>query len=259
MFWLKKVVSFWLMPVPLCLAMLVLGLLLTRRGRRSGPGRSLLALGTVLLLLFSNKWVSNGLLRPLESRYPATPEFSAKARVPDALEQCRFVVVLGAGHSNLPALPATEKLSTSALARIVEAVRIAGAVPAARLIVSGPAEPGHPSHASVLAQAAISLGIDPARIDLVDTALDTEDEAAAVSRLAGKAPVALVTSAWHMPRASALFRKYGVDFVACPADFNARSGRVARIADLGWDSESLGRSTLAVHEWLGLLWLRLKG
>jgi uncharacterized SAM-binding protein YcdF (DUF218 family) len=258
-FWLKKVVSFWLMPVPLCLAMLVLGLLLTRRGRRSGPGRSLLVLGTVLLLLFSNKWVSNGLLRPLESHYPAIPEFSANARVPDALERCRFVVVLGGGHSNLPALPATEKLSSSALARIVEAVRVAGVVPGARLIVSGPAEPGHPSHASVLAQAAISLGVDPARIDLVDTALDTEDEASAVSRLAGNAPVALVTSAWHMPRAAALFRKYGVDFVACPADFNARSGRLAHLSDLGWDSESLGRSTLAVHEWLGLLWLKLKG
>jgi uncharacterized SAM-binding protein YcdF (DUF218 family) len=247
------------MPVPLCLAMLVAGLLLTRRGRQSKKGRTLIVAGTIFLLLFSNKWFSNGLLKPLESHYPAIPEFSANVPVPDALARCRYVVVLGGGHSYLPAAPATGKLSTSALSRIVEAVRIAGALPGARLIVSGPAENGHPSHASVLAQAAISLGVDPARIDLVDTALDTEDEAAAVFRLAGKAPVALVTSAWHMPRAAALFKKGGVDFVACPADFNARSGPLTRLSDLSWDSESLERSTLAAHEWLGLLWLRLKG
>jgi uncharacterized SAM-binding protein YcdF (DUF218 family) len=258
-FWLKKVISFWLMPVPLCLAMLVAGLMLSRRGRQTKLGRLLIVTGTILLLLFSNKWFSNGLLKPLESHFPAIPEFTANAPVPGTLSRCQFVVVLGGGHSNLPATPATGKLSTSALARIVEAVRIAAALPGARLIVSGPAENGNPSHASVLAQAAVSLGVDQARIELVDTALDTEDEAAAVSRLAGKAPVALVTSAWHMPRAAVLFKRDGVDFVACPADFNARPGRLTRLSDLGWDSESLERSTLAVHEWLGLLWLRLKG
>ncbi len=259
MFWLKKAVSFWLMPVPMCLVMLVAGLLLSRKGPRSRLGRTLLVAGIVLLLLFSDRWVSNGLLRPLESHYAAIPEFAANAPVPGALARCRFIVVLGGGHSDLPATPATGKLSSSALGRIVEAVRIAGVLPGARLIVSGPAEPGHPSHASVLAQAAISLGVDPARIDLVDTAMDTEDEAFAVSRLAGKEPVALVTSAWHMPRAAVLFRMRGVDFVACPADFNARAGSLGRLSDLGWDSESLERSTLAVHEWLGLLWTKLKG
>jgi uncharacterized SAM-binding protein YcdF (DUF218 family) len=258
-FWLKKVVSFWLMPVPLCLAMLVAGLFLSRHGRKSKRGRSLMVAGTALLLLFSNRWVSNRLLRPLESHFTAIPEFSANAPVPQALARCRFVVVLGGGHSDLPGIPATGKLSSSALGRIVEAVRIAGVLPGARLIVSGPAELGHPSHASVLAQAAISLGVDPARIDLVDTALDTEDESVAVSRLVGKAPVALVTSAWHMPRAAALFQAKGVDFLACPTDFNARSRPLSRISELGWDSESLGRSTLAVHEWIGLLWLRIKG
>jgi uncharacterized SAM-binding protein YcdF (DUF218 family) len=258
-FWLKKAVSFWLMPVPLCLAMLVAGLLLSRRERRARAGRSLLVGGTVLLLLFSNRWASNRLLRPLESQYPPIPEFTTNARVPDALARCRFVVVLGGGHSDLAATPATGKLSSSALARIVEAVRIAGMLPGATLIVSGPAESGHPSHASVLAQAAVSLGIDRARIDLVDTALDTEDEAAAVSLLVGKVPVALVTSAWHMPRAAHLFLKRGVDILPCPTDFNARSGGLTKLSGLGWDSESLERSTLAVHERLGLLWLRIRG
>ena len=259
MFWLKKFVSFWLMPLPLCLTLLVSGLLLARSPRRSRIGRLLLGAAAALLLLFSNKAVSTRLLRPLEERYPAIPEIAAGASLPTAIAGCRFVVVLGGGHSDMPGIAATGQLSASALGRIVEAVRLLRLLPGARLVVSGPGEPGRPSHAAVLARAAESLGIDPERISLVDTALDTEDESLAVAQIAGKARVALVTSAWHMPRAAALFRRAGVDFAPCPADFVARTNIRFEWSDLTWDSEALERSTLAVHERVGLLWLRLRG
>jgi uncharacterized SAM-binding protein YcdF (DUF218 family) len=255
-FWLKKFVSFWLMPLPLCLALIVCGLLLARR--RPRWGRGFLVMGAVLLILFSNKAVSNRLLRPLEDRYPAIPEIAAGAPAPDSIAGCRFVVVLGGGHTAMPGKPATSELSSSALGRLVEAVRLLRALPQARLIVSGPGEPGHPSHAAVLSGAAQSLGVDPRRITLVDTAHDTEDEASAVSTIVGRDRIALVTSAWHMPRAAYLFGKAGVAFVPCPADFAAREGPGERWIDLGWDSESLERSTRAVHERLGLLWLRIR-
>jgi len=258
-FWLKKFVSFWLMPLPLCLALLVSGLLLARSPRRSRIGRGLLVCAAVLLLLFSNKVVSSWLLRPLEQRYPAVPEVAAGAPIPAPIARCRIVVVLGGGHSDMPGIAATGQLTVSALGRVVEAVRLLRVLPDARLVVSGPGDPGRPSHAAVLARAAESLGIDPGRVTLIDTALDTEDESLAVARIAGKERVALVTSAWHMPRAAALFRRAGVDFAPCPADFVARGNLRFHWADLSWDTESLERSTLAVHEWLGLLWLRLRG
>jgi uncharacterized SAM-binding protein YcdF (DUF218 family) len=257
-FWLKKFISFWLMPVPLCLALLVAGLALERRARHRRKGRVLSYMAAALLVLLSNKAVSNRLLRPLESEYPAIPEIGAGARVPGPLEGCAYVVVLGGGSSSVPGLPATDRLSTSGLSRIVEAVRLLRVLPGARLMVSGPGEPGRPSHATILATAAQSLGIDPSRITLIDTARDTEDEAQAVARIAVRRKVALVTSAWHMPRAARLFRAAGVDFVACPADFVAREDPSPGWGKFLWDSESLERSTCAFHEWLGLLWLRLK-
>ncbi len=259
MFWLKKVISFWLMPLPFCMALLVAGVAFAYSGRRPRLGRALAAAATALLLLFSNRWVSNGILGPLEARFPPIPELPSGTPVPAALARCRFVVVLGGGHADIPAMPALSQLSTSALGRIAEAVRILRVLPGARLIVSGPGEPGRPTHAAILAQAAVSLGVDPARITRIETAMDTEDEAAAVSGIAGASPVALVTSSWHMPRAALLFRRRGADFVACPADFEARAGPRIHLGDLGWDSESLERSTVAVHEWLGLLWLHLRG
>jgi uncharacterized SAM-binding protein YcdF (DUF218 family) len=198
-------------------------------------------------------------VRPLESQYASVPELREGAAPPPELAACRYVVVLGGGHSDTPGLSATQRLSPSALGRVVEGVRLLRALPSATLIVSGPAVGNNPSHARVLAEAARSLGIGNRSVELIDTARDTEDEAAAVRRIAGDAPVALVTSAWHMPRAAALFRKAGVKALPCPADYSARPNADFRWVDLTWDTASLERSTWAVRERIGMMWARLRG
>ncbi len=259
LFSLKKIISYWLMPLPVCLVLIVAAWCLMRSERRARLGRRLLTAVALLLLLLGNVTVSTWLVRPLEELYPALPEFDSAAAIPPELASCRFVVVLGGGHGDLPGLSATNKLWPPSLARITEAVRILRLMPGARLIVSGPGDGSHSTHASVVAQAAVSLGIERSRIQLIDTARDTEDEANAVKALAGEARVALVTSAWHMPRAAALFRDAHVDALPCPVDYSAKPTPGLGLDDFGWDVESLERSTHAVHERLGLLWLRLRG
>lgn len=256
-FWLKKLLGYWLMPLPLCLAVLVAGVLLMRRPRRARLGRRLVAAGVIALLLFGNKFVSTLLLAPLETRYAAIPEVRADA-VPADLAACRFVVVLGSGNGNTPGLSASNELSVSALARITEAVRLLRVLPLARLVVSGPADGKYLAHAVVLARAAASLGVAPDRFIYIDQARDTEDESLAVKKIVGDAPFALVTSAWHLPRAMALFRHAGLTPLPCPTDFNARTGDW-RWNDLLWDVESLERSTWAVRERIGYLWIWIRG
>ena len=260
MFWLKKFVSFWLMPLPVCLTLLVVGVAFLCWTRRARLGRGLLVAGTVLLMLFSNKFVSTALVRPLEARYPAIPELPEGEPLPPALAACRFVVVLGSGNGNAPGLSATNQMSVSALARITEAVRLLRVLPGARLIVSGPADSAErPSHAVMLARAAESLGIDRRRATLIEDGRDTEDESLAVKRLVGDAPFALVTSAWHLPRTMALFRHAGLAPLPCPADFTARGGDTVQWNDFLWDVGSLDRSTWAVRERIGYLWIWLRG
>ncbi len=260
LFWLKKAVSYWLMPLPLCLGLMVAGILLLRSSRRPRAGRILLAAGALLLLVLSNKQVGAALLRPLESQYPALPEFAPGATLPPSLAACRTIVVLGGGHADAPGLPATAKLSTSALARLVEAVRIARLLPDATLLVSGPAAGSGATHASVLAMAAASLGIDPHRIVQIDTARDTDDEVQEVRRRLGPGhPFALVTSAWHMPRAVALMRRSGLDPLPCPADFLSRANADTRAGDWLFDVSGLEHSTWAIYERLGTAWARLQG
>jgi len=261
LFWMKKVVGYWLMPLPFSLLLMVTGLLLLRFTRRRRLGRGLALAGGLWLLLCSNSGVGTWLVRGLEAEYPAQPVLVADAPLPAPLERCEFVAVLGGGNGYVTDWPANNLLSDSALSRIVEAVRLVRQMPRARLIVSGPIneERGGPSQARMLAEVAISLGVAPERIVEISSARDTEQETVAIHALTGGAPVALVTSAWHMPRAMALCHHQGLDVVACPSDYAARD-LDQRFTDFFlWNLGGLERSTKAVYELIGTTWSRLRG
>lgn len=257
-FWLKKLLGYWVNPVPVFVILLVVAALLLRSKRRARLGRTLVTITAVLFLLLANKLVSTALVRPLETRYPAIPELTASA-LPADVAKCRYVVVLGSGNADTPGLSAFDELSVSGRARITEAVRILHALPGAQLIVSGPAVDSPISHATVLERTAISLGVDPSRIQRIEHARDTEDESLAVKRRVGDAPVMVVTSAWHMPRAMALFRAAGVPAVACPTDYCSQWDGRFHWRDLIWDVESVDRSTVAIRERVGYVWISLRG
>lgn len=255
---LKSFLAYGLMPLPFCIATMLTGLLLLRRAGSRRLGRGVFGTGFGLLLLFGNGYVSRWLIRPLETKYAAIPELPAGIPVPAGLASCRYVVVLGGGNGDGPGVSANNLLSGSARARLVEGVRLLRVLPEARLIVSGPAHGNRDSHATVLGRTAIALGLPPERILTIDHARDTEAEAAAVRRQVEDAPIALVTSAWHLPRAMALFRRAGVDALPCPADFTAHARDPFRFEDLFWRTSALERSTYAVRERWGYLWAWLR-
>jgi uncharacterized SAM-binding protein YcdF (DUF218 family) len=260
MFWLKKFFSPFLLPLQLVLLSGALGVVLTWSRRWQRTGRVLLTLAVLTLLTASNKWVSGRLVAPLESRYPAVGELHPGDALPPELTACRFIVVLGGGHEDSDTRPALSQLSTSARARLTEGVRLLRVLPAAKLVVSGPsATEGGPTHAQVLADAAVSLGVERTRILRIEDARDTAEEAAAVHERLGDVPLALVTSAWHMPRAMALCAAEGLHVLPCPTDYLYAPGAPRQLSDFTWDVPSLERSSAAVHERLGLWWERLRG
>ena len=70
----------------------------------------------------------------------------------------------------------------------------------------------------------------------------------------------LVTSATHMPRALASFRKAGLDVTPWPADSRGHSyPLVENVFDLLPDVDALAETTTAIKEWLGLAVYRLRG
>lgn len=256
-FVLKKLFASLLLPLSVSLVLMTLGAVLAQRDRWRTWGRRLSLAGLIWLLVASNRGVGTALVAVLERQYPPQAE-----TLTGPILDCRIVLVLGAGHADNASMSATNRLSSSALARVTEGVRIAHALPHSGLWVSGPgANDQLATHASVLASAARSLGIPAERLVEITTGRDTEGEAQAVrQRLKPNDSIALVTSAWHMPRAVALFRKAGVTVVPCPTDYASRWNDDFRWSDsLAWDLSGLERTTKAIYEYLGLSWSKLTG
>lgn len=258
-FILKKWLGYLLMPTPMCLFFIVLGTMLLWSKRGARWGRVIATFGVLLLLFFSNNYISMRLVHPLETRYPSVPELPAGQPLPPALAACKYVVVLGSGNGHVDAVSATNLLATSGLARATEAARLLHALPDAQLIVSGPGDEIHETHAAVLARAIGSLDAKPAKVYFIDQARDTEDESNAVKKIVGDAPFALVTSAWHMPRAMALFHYLGLKPLPCPCEFTGHDDGQFHIGNLLFDDGSLTRSTWAMRERIGYLWISLRG
>jgi uncharacterized SAM-binding protein YcdF (DUF218 family) len=258
-FWLKKLLTLPFLPLYFSILAGALGLALLLFTRRQKLARVLLLTATFVLALFSNKGVARLLIEPLEGTYAPIPEAITARELPENARHSVAVVVLGGGHGEAAGFSRVNQLSSSALRRLAEGVRLAHLLPTASLIVSGYQGPNEISHAQVLAEAAESLGIAGNRILRFDKTRDTDDEAQELKRTLGEQPFLLVTSAWHMPRAMALCEKAGLHPVAAPADYMLRVDADSGWASLTFDLGALERSTKAIHERLGLFWAKLRG
>jgi len=251
MFYLKKIIGALLMPLPICFALLGIGLVLLWRGKATRTRTAMLSGGVLLLFAFSFAPLVNLGVETLERRYPG---FEA-AQHPDMA----WVVVLGGGTSDDPSLAANNQLSGASLARLVEGLRILRRYPDARLLVSGAAVFSTRTEAQVMRETAWMLGADTTRIRMDEASMDTEAQAVNVKALVVDAPFVLVTSAYHMPRSMALFEKQGLSPVPAPTAYLYRRSRQfdARILLPGEDT--LGQTKAVFHEYLGLAWAWLNG
>jgi uncharacterized SAM-binding protein YcdF (DUF218 family) len=190
----------------------------------------------------------------LEYKYP--PLFKFKD-----LPEVRWIAVLGGGHTSVPQLPANSQLSGSCLSRLVEGIRAHKSLPGSKLILSGGALYDPVSDAVVLADVALMLGVDRQNLILEMLSKDTEDEARFIHKIVGKDPFVLVTSASHMPRSMALFKKLGMQPIAAPTDYGVKEKQEEETSPgmLFPNVGELGNAETAVYEYLGLAWAKLRG
>jgi uncharacterized SAM-binding protein YcdF (DUF218 family) len=214
----------------------------------------------VLLLLCSNSFLSSSLLLPLEQRYPALlqPEKmfreGRKSGPPP-----KWIVVLGGGHRSDPSLPANSQISAAALGRVVEGVRLHKAIPGSTLLLSGGAVFDPVPEAEVMAQVAVLLGVKPGDIMLESDSRDTADQAEFIAKMLGKEKFILVTSAAHMVRSMALFRRRDLQPIPAPTDFRASNTPSSGPDKFFPGAGFLGQTQVALHEYLGLVWAWLRG
>lgn len=250
LFILKKYCAGLLLPLPLLLLLIAVGVILLWFSRFQRTGKLCVTAGWLLLLLLSLQPVADSLLRPIEKRYPTWQGNSP----------VHYIVVLGGGYTWDPQWAPGSNLMNNSLPRVVEGVRLWLNNPGSTMIFTGAAAQNNPvSNAEAGARVAQSLGVPRRAIIILDKPKDTEEEAMAVKQAIGNAPFLLVTSASHLPRAMIFFQQAGLNPLPAPANQLAISAPLYAWERVIPSPLWLMHSDRASYETLGRLWQKLKG
>jgi len=210
LFTVKKILGGLLLPLPLLILLMGVGLLLLWCSRWQRTGKGMVSVAWGCLLLLSLQPVADRLLSPLEARYPTYHGQQTGIA---------YIVVLGGGYTFNPLWAPSSNLINNSLPRVAEGIRLYRAHPGAKIVFTGAAAGNNPvSSAETASRVAQSLGVPAGDIITLDRPRDTRQEADSVKRLVGTQPFLLVTSANHLPRAMAFFTAQGLSPLPAPAN-----------------------------------------
>lgn len=229
------------------------------------PQRASWAIALAFFILFfsSNALVSNKLVSTLEWQYfPPEPMPTAEA----------IVVLGGATHPALAPRPWVEVLEQGD--RILYGARLFNQKRAPKLILSGGRVTWRggsgASEADDMKEFAMAMNVPEADIILEGDSLNTRQNAVNVKQILEARSIdsiLLVTSAVHMPRSLAIFKKLGINAIPAPTDYLVPTDAYASMSDT-WegrilsllpDAKALEHFTRALKEYVGFGIYRLRG
>lgn len=213
------------------------------------PQAVLVGLALMFLLLASP--LGHMPLWVLEQRFP-TCDF-------EQLEVDAVAVLGGAIKTNLSNQTGQLAVGNSG-ERLITLARLAQAPDAPLLIASGGtfALQGRRNEAEWLSQWLEQIGVPEGRVAFEGASLNTYQNALGIRDLLPEQArhLAVVTSAFHMPRAVGVFRAAGFEVTACPVDFRVNLHQAWGYPNA---AEALGHLDQALHELLGLAAYRWTG
>jgi uncharacterized SAM-binding protein YcdF (DUF218 family) len=239
---LKYLAQFVMPPASMAVGLLLGGILSLAGLRRLGLLIVVLAIAQTLVMAFPP--VADALLEPLQDK--------ARAAAADAPACCYdAIVVLGGGVT--PAVPPylTDPDLADAADRVWYGARLYHRGVAGRIIVSGgslsPLKAGPATtEAEAMRRFLVDLGVPPEAVISEGNSVNTIENIRNVRAMVGEDRVALVTSAYHMPRALKIARQNDLNVGAFPTDWRlppeARpswENWVPSIAAMDWSSISL--------------------
>lgn len=241
---MTAIVGTLLTPSGMAYILFVLGLLAAVAAKRWRLSWALLAASGAITVVSSSGAFATILMSPLEYEYPALHDARKYPEIQD-------IVVLTGYAADDGDMPLTGRLNYASAYRVLLALELHQSCATCRVIVSGNAET-----ASVMGEALISLGVPEEQLQL-ESASNTTAESAANLRPLLQKPFFLVTSSGHLRRSMAVLQHQGLQPVPAPTDY--QGPKDWRNANLLPAPQWLVASDLAVHEYLGAWWYRLKG
>ena len=228
-FMLKKIISATIMPLSVTLLILFIGLLFLN-DKNIKKAKLFITTGFISLILIAYEPFSNTLLEPLETKY------SKLTQIPHGITH---ILLLGGDYKN----------------RGWEALRLYHKIENVKIITSGYKGKHNIAEAIRTANILQDLGIPKEDIIVHAQPKDTKEEAIKTKELLGSKPFILITSAYHMTRAMSLFQKEGLNPIAAPTDFKILKNQYASTPK----GHNIQKTEIALHEYLGLLWAKIKG
>jgi uncharacterized SAM-binding protein YcdF (DUF218 family) len=252
--------SHWLVPGPLHATLLALVLVLVVHARRSRTPSWLRRTSWLILAwmwIGATPAIGNGLVRALEVRHPALDR-SGLLPSPHAR-----VVVLASGQQFRPDGTPAPELDADGWERLLAGIALWRRVGGELILSGGPGHGPDDALAQRMRRIALEAGVPDAAIRPVGGGRNTRDDLANVAaQIQGRppspsAPVYLVTSAMHMPRAMGTARAMGLQALPAPCGFRHLAAPTWR----AWLPDN-GDPTLwrdGLHEWIGLAVYRWRG
>lgn len=247
---LSKTIGMLIRPENLALTLCLLALMLRLLKSASRLRRWLVIFAVAELVLLSMGIVSNALIAPLESAFPKP---KGRMAAPGAIITLSGFVDTNRIQSDYDFSDGTD--------RFIETLRLAKRYPHATILFSGGSgslRQDRMREADLLARVAMDIGIPRERLRIEAKSRNTYENAVESRSLLNdlNKPYWLVTSAAHMPRAVACFKKQGIRVIPWPTDFQEKP--------LTWQSwipnaAFLRQSESALHEYVGLLFYWLAG
>jgi uncharacterized SAM-binding protein YcdF (DUF218 family) len=242
---LTNLIAAFLLPP---LSLLVLGAFGFRQlGRRPKLGRSLLGLSLLGFWLLSTPFVAGRLLATLQVPY-----------APITGEEAEAIVVLGGGlYRTAVEYGGGSTLNPRTLERVRYAAWLHRKTGKPILVTGGALETLEPEGRLMRAVLEREFGVPVAFVE--DRSANTRENArfsAGLLRGAGIRRIYLVSHVWHLPRAIPEFRREG--FAVVPAGTGYQSFDSLGLFDFVPSANALAQSYYAFHEWVGLIWYRIR-
>ncbi|MDZ7870396.1 MAG: ElyC/SanA/YdcF family protein [Rheinheimera sp.] len=234
-----------LLLTPVVQLLLLLLLCMLAAWRNSHHLKKLLILQLSCGLVLTCKPLADKLAAPLELAYPAF-----------AQQRVDHIAVLGCRHANATFLPLSSQADPCSSARLLEAALLWRQQPRALVHLSGSIKDRREAHTEVARRFLVALGVPDQQIRLHPDATDTEGEITLlIQAIPATEPMALVTSAMHMPRAMRWFTSANRQPVAAPAGYHLRRNPEEPLHWQAWlpAVNALETYGYAFYEYAGLL------
>jgi len=232
-------------PASLVVGLLASAGLIVAGLRKSGIAVAALAIAEIAVLSFPP--AGEGLIRILEDRAEAAAAQAAP---------CCYDAIVVLGGAMVPAMPPLrpDPHLNEGADRIWHAARLYRQGIAPTIVVSsGLGTPAGRTEGDAMREFLVDLGVPAAAIVVEAKSRNTIENIRNVRAIVHNGRVALVTSAFHMPRALKLAAAAHLNAASFPTDFRALPRPRSRWEGVGIPSlESLTMATLALREFLAL-------